>query len=298
MVKLFFYTYKLMLYILLSILSLSGIFVIFKIAEKNKTSVINIIVVNYLFAALIGNIQSGVNPLSMFSQNWFPMAVIIGMFFFIFFVVIGISTKLVGLSITTVAAKMSVVIPIIFSIIYYSENVGILKIAGVFVAVLGVVLTVYKPSDKNIKKVNIAEILIPILLFIGMGVSDSLVKYTQKEFLNSDNIALFNSSLFYISLFSSLLYAILTKQINGLFYKNVWVLGSLLGLLNFYGIFFFIKALGSNIFDSSIIFGINNVSIVSLSVLIGLFFFKEKLLSLNKIGIAISILAIIILSKA
>jgi drug/metabolite transporter (DMT)-like permease len=287
-----------MLYILISILSLSGIFVVFKIAEKKKLSVINIIVVNYLFAAVIGNIQSGVNALNMFSQDWFLMAFIIGVLFFVSFVIIGISTKLVGLSITTVAAKMSTVIPIIFSIIYFSENIGVIKILGVLMAVIGVVLTVYKPTDGVEKKINIYEILVPLILFVGMGTSDSLMKYSQYNFLNSSNIALFNSSLFYISFISSLIYVIFTKQIKELFSKNIWGLGIVLGILNFYGVFFFIKALESEIFDSSIIFGINNVGIVSLSVLIGMFVFKEKLFNINKIGVAVSILAIIILSQA
>jgi len=287
-----------MVYILISILSLSGIFVVFKIAEKKQLSVINIIVVNYLFAALIGTIQSGVNPLMMFSQDWFFMAFLIGLLFFVSFVIIGVSTKLVGLSITTVAAKMSTVIPIIFSIIYFSEQLSILKVLGVLIAVIGVVLTVYKPNSKDSKKVNIYEIIIPLLLFIGMGTSDSLVKFSQHSYLNSSNIALFNSSLFYISLISSLVYVVVTKNIKGLFNNKIWLYGSVLGVLNFYGVFFFIKALDSKIFDSSIIFGINNVGIVSLSVLIGLFLFKEKLLNINKIGVAISILAIVILSQA
>jgi len=287
-----------MLYILISILSLSGIFVVFKIAEKKQLSVINIIVVNYLFAAIIGNIQSGVNPLMMFSEDWFLMAFLIGILFFVSFIIIGVSTKLVGLSITTVAAKMSTVIPIVFSILYFNEQVGILKILGVFVAVIGVILTVYKPSAGKAKKINIYEIIIPLLLFIGMGTSDSLVKFSQHSYLDSSNIALFNSSLFYISFVSSFIYVIATKKIKGLLNKNIWFLGGVLGILNFYGVFFFIKALDSKIFDSSIIFGINNVGIVSLSVLIGLLIFKEKLFSINKIGVVISILAIIILSQA
>ncbi len=287
-----------MLYILISILSLSGIFVVFKIAEKKNLSVINIIVVNYIFAAVIGNIQSGQNPLIMFTQDWFLMAFLIGILFFVSFVIISASTKLVGLSITTVAAKMSTVIPIAFSILYFNEHVSTLKILGVLVAVIGVILTVYKKSRSKLVKINIYEIIIPLLLFIGMGTSDSLMKYTQHNFLNSSNIALFNSSLFYISFISSFIYVVFTKKISALFNKNIWLLGALLGLLNFYGVFFFIKALDSKIFDSSIIFGINNVGIVSVSVLIGLLIFKEKLFNINKIGVAISILAIIILSQA
>lgn len=287
-----------MLYILFSILSLSGIFVIFKIAGKKQLSIINIIVVNYLVAAVIGNISSGVNPLTMFSQQWLLMAVLIGVLFFVSFVIIGFSTKLVGLSITTVSAKMSVVVPIIFSVIYFGEDLGIVKIIGIVVAITGVLLSVYKPIGTQKQKINFYEILIPILLFIGMGVSDSLVKYTQHTYLTQSNIALFNSSLFYISFFSSIIYIVVTKQYKQLFNIEIWIFGAVLGLLNYYGILFFINALSLTTFDSSVIFGINNVGIVSFSVLIGLLVFKEKLNLPNKIGIVVSVLSIIILSQA
>jgi uncharacterized membrane protein len=72
--------------------------------------------------------------------------------------------------------------------------------------------------------------------------------------------------------------------------------GILLGIVNYFGVLFFIKALGTNIFDSSIIFGINNIGIVILSVLLGLLLFKEKLSSINLIGVFISIIAIFMLS--
>ena len=44
--------------------------------------------------------------------------------------------------------------------------------------------------------------------------------------------------------------------------------------------------------DSSVIFGVNNIGIVALSVLIGLWFFKEKLLFLNWLGILLSAVAL------
>jgi len=55
-------------------------------------------------------------------------------------------------------------------------------------------------------------------------------------------------------------------------------------------------ALESNVFDSSIVFGINNMGIVVLSVIIALIFFSEKLSNLNKAGIVLSILTIVFMS--
>jgi len=284
-----------MLYILLSILFFTGIFLIFKIIGKQNVSTINIIVVNYLFAAILGNIQSQESPLNAITQDWLYMAIIIGLLFFIFFIIIGISTKLVGLSVTTVASKMSVIIPIIFSIIYYNELITFFKIVGIILAIIGVSLTVYKKADAE-QKTKLSEFLIPLLLFIGMGFTDLLFKFSQHKYITENNIALFNSSLFYISFFSSLIYVLIKKEGHHLFNKKTLYYGALLGLFNYFGVFFFMKALSSNTLDSSVVFGINNVSIVILSVLIGLIIFKEKINKINIMGIISAITAIIFLS--
>ncbi len=284
-----------MIYILLSILFFTGIFLVFKIIGKKDLAIINIIVINYFVAAVLGNIQSQVNPIQALYEDWLFMSVIIGLLFFIFFIIIGISTKLVGLSVTTVASKMSVVIPITFSIIYFNENLSLYKISGIILAIIGVILTVYKKSEGN-TKVKISEFLVPLLLFIGMGFTDMLFKFSQFKYLNANNIALFNSSLFYISFLSSLVYVFIIRKQKDFFNKGTLIYGIILGIVNYYGVFFFIKALGSGAFDSSVIFGINNVSIVILSVFLGIIIFKEKTNKINIIGIASAITAIVFLS--
>jgi len=169
-------------------------------------------------------------------------------------------------------------------------------VLGIIFAILGVLFTVYKKQNQS-KKIKITEFLIPLLLFIGMGFTDLLFKFSQHKYINEKNIALFNSSLFYISFFSSLLYLIFkTKDHKYFFLKKTMLYGILLGIVNYFGVLFFIKALGTNIFDSSIIFGINNIGIVILSVLLGVLLFKEKLSSINLIGVFISIIAIFMLS--
>ncbi|MCD4709565.1 MAG: hypothetical protein K8R52_01860, partial [Bacteroidales bacterium] len=75
--------------------------------------------------------------------------------------------------------------------------------------------------------------------------------------------------------------------------------GLLLGAVNFGSIFFLVRALNYNpaagkSMDSSMIFGANNISIMALSVLVGLLVFKEKLIFVNWIGIVLSALALLL----
>jgi len=72
--------------------------------------------------------------------------------------------------------------------------------------------------------------------------------------------------------------------------------GFLLGIPNYFSIYFFILALRIDGLDSSSIFIINNVSIVLLSTLLGIVCFKEKISPKNWIGIGIAILSILLIT--
>jgi uncharacterized membrane protein len=59
--------------------------------------------------------------------------------------------------------------------------------------------------------------------------------------------------------------------------------------------FFIIKALNSKILEPSALFPINNLSILTLATIISVIVFKEKLSKKNWLGIALSLMAILIL---
>ncbi|MBN2668330.1 MAG: hypothetical protein JXR60_03790 [Bacteroidales bacterium] len=287
-----------MIYILLSILSSTGIFVIFKRINSLQLDIAPIITINYLVASAIGMVLSPYNPSDVIHENWLPWAFIIGVLFIIFFFIIGISSKIAGIAITTVASKMSVIIPILFSILYFNEVLTSAKSIGILLALAGVFLTVYRKNKKD-KNQGIWPILLPLILFVGMGMIDSLIKYTQATYISNDKSAYFTSSLFAVSFFSGLFYTLPKKQYRPQYTKiKIWVWGLVLGFVNYGSIYFLINALNSNFADSSIVFGINNVGIVVLSVLTGILIFKEKITLINSIGILSSIIAIATLSLA
>jgi len=214
------------------------------------------------------------------------------------FFLVAHSTRKAGLSVTTVASKMSVIFPIVFSLfIDPSDQLNMMKSAAVVIALIGVVLTVYKPDNGSPEK-NV--IFIPLLLFVGMGVVDSMVKLAQHQYVSDNETALFSAILFLNAFISGLLVMLLYRKDNRQFLKpKTWVWGVLLGAVNFGSIFFLVRALnyssaGGKSMDSSVIFGANNISIVALSVLVGLAIFKEKLKLINWIGVVLSALALLL----
>lgn len=291
-----------MIFLILSIFSSAAIYVIFKYLDRFKIATFNVIIINYITASILGILltktQADIFPIH---QNaWFPYSVLIGVLFILMFVVIAKSSQVVGIAITTVSNKMSVIIPIIFSImIDPNDELTNLKTTGIILAILAVFLTVYRKRKVEFDPRNI---YLPVILFLGMGVVDSIVKYSQHNFVNDDILPLFTVILFIMAAISGLVTKIIRKTpFKELLNHKVLLWGIALGISNYGSLYFLIKALnyrnslGDNI-DGSIVFGINNLGVIAVSVMIGLIVFKEKLLKINWVGIIISFVAIYILS--
>jgi drug/metabolite transporter (DMT)-like permease len=289
-----------MIYLILSIFSSTGIFLVFKFLDHKKLPSFPVIIINYFTASILGFLINAdkISISEILQAPWIPISVIIGFLFIVMFFVIARSSSEAGISITTVASKMSVVFPIAFSmIIDPSDQLTFLKAAAIISALTGVLLTVYEPIRTPANK---KRMLIPLLLFIGMGIVDSLVKFAQHTFVRDENTALFSAVLFFMAFFTGIIILpFRRKGISEFKQGPVWVWGLILGIVNFGSIFMMVSALnfvsneGIRI-DSSIVFGANNIGIVSLSVLAGLLIFREKLHRINWVGITVSALAIIL----
>ena len=286
-----------MIFLLLSILFSTGLFVIFKYFGIYKIDVLKAIFVNYIVAFSMGFFFAERQiPISeIYLQPWFSGALFLGALFVSIFFVMAMTAQKNGVSVTSIAGKMSVVVPVFFGIILYNESVTFLKIVGIIMALIAVYLSSVKEekSEKN------GTLLLPILLFIGSGTIDTLLKYIQENYVADEDVSIFSGSLFGIAgVFAFLILVIKTIKKRASFgYKNI-IAGIILGVPNYYSIIFLIKALQNKNFESSTLFTINNVAIVVVSTLVGLFFFKEKFSIKNKIGVAMAILGIILVTIA
>jgi drug/metabolite transporter (DMT)-like permease len=190
---------------------------------------------------------------------------------------------------------MSVVIPVLFGLIYYKESLGAIKLIGICIALFAVYLTSNK-SNQGIS-INRKLFFLPILVFVGSGIIDTSIKFLEDTFVAKNDVPLFSAIIFLSA--AILGYVFIGIQIiKGSFkfeFKNV-IAGICLGVPNYFSIYFLVKTLRSDILDSSGIFAINNVSIVTLSTFAGIILFKEKLIRKNWIGIILAILSIILIS--
>ena len=113
-----------MIYLVLSILASTIIFINFKLFDNYKINILQAIVVNYCIAFITGIIayDGTVKITQITSLDWFNFTLVLGTLFIIVFNLMAITTQRSGLSVVSVATKMSVVIPVLFGLIYYKES--------------------------------------------------------------------------------------------------------------------------------------------------------------------------------
>jgi drug/metabolite transporter (DMT)-like permease len=286
-----------MIFLSLSIVSSVIIAVLFKIAERFTVSVFPAIIVNYFVAVFWGLLfdEKDFDFQETLSVSWLAIGLAIGIILIVLFFVIAYSIKKIGITKTIISAKMSVVLPIGFSILYFGEVVDYVKIIGIISAVSAIFLTIYRSDSEKFDK---KFIVLPILLFLGMGTIDLLIKYTQQTFLKESDVPLFTLVSFSSAGILGLIFASFKPPVFREILKLKTILfGFLLGSANFGSMYFLILALQKTHIGSSAVFGINNVGIILFSVLIAYVIFREKISRINWFGILLSALSVLLLSR-
>ena len=282
----------------LSILSSSLLLVIFKYFERYKIQTFQAITVNYYVAASLGFLLSSlsIDPYSLVKQTWLPSAVIIGVIFIAMFYLMAISSQKVGVAISSVANKMSLVIPVVAGVILYDESLEGLKLAGVILAIAGVVLVTLPKKEIHIER---KYLLLPLVIFIGSGFLDTFFKYVETYKIRSEEIELFSASLFLIAALVGTT-VMIYKRVSAsdtLEVKSI-IGGFALGVPNYFSIHFLLMALNLPDLESTLIFPVNNTGIVLLSTLLAIVLFSEKLSKLNWAGIVLAVSSILMIAFA
>ncbi len=282
-----------MIWLILAIIFGVLLYVCFRIIGILKLDEFQVIVSNYLTAVLLGTLlwRQPVIVSEVISYSWFPVSVIIGISFFITFYIFTLSTEKAGMAITAVSSKMSVILPVLAGFIYFGDSLDLYKISGIIIALFSFILVLLR-GNRLITTMRF--MILPALIFLGTGINDTLLKYVHHFFLANDN-TLFITTLFLISFVSSFIFIIVKFIIkSGTVSIKSLMVGIILGIINFGGIFFMLQ--GLDFFEASFFFPVLSTCVVLITSIIAMIVFREKLSFINWIGIIMAITSIILIS--
>jgi drug/metabolite transporter (DMT)-like permease len=164
----------------LSIVSATFLVLSFKYFERFGIRNLHAIVFNYITCIIMGIILSqGVPDISSIVQRpWFPFAAFLGCCFFCVFNLMGYVANNVGVTVTSVASKLSMVIPVTVAVFLYRDSFTLLKGIAVLLALIAVLLTsITKESHE--KHIEAKGFILAFIIFLSSGMNDSIVNYAR-----------------------------------------------------------------------------------------------------------------------
>jgi len=281
--------------IIYTILLFNILIIVFKMFEKYKVDNLQGLIFNYITAGSCAYffLEQDFSLKEIINSAWLYHAIIIGTLFIVVFNFYAYGIQKVGIAITTVANKVSLIIPVSIAILLYGDTFTYLKGIAFFLALVGIYLSSTKAGKLSFNKKYLWLI---ILVFFGQGISDSVFNDFAQKFSDEGGY-LFFMVLFFVASVSGIIIHTgksLKTKIPIQFKSIFW--GFVFGVPNFFSLLFFLRALGDPNLNSSIVFPLVSMGVVVSSSLIGMVLFKEKLSKSNWIGILLSICAIYIFS--
>ncbi len=284
-----------MMWLIFSVVSSSALMVIFKLFGRFKVEIFPAIVFNYLTCFILGNLFLGQDNLfsnPVWNQPWLPRIAVLGFFFISAFYLMGLSTRNAGAGATSVAAKMSVVLPAAYSIVFLKEPVYLWQLMGMALSLVCVYLM--RPINNHSEGKN-NGLWVLVLVFIGSGLVDTGLNMVKNHYG-----AVVNDYKLSTIVFGSA--GIIGLIILLFFYKGKkpgmreLLGGMLLGTTNYLSLLAMFGGIGHYNGSTAWFFAVNNIGVVALSTLVSVIFFKEKISTLGYFGLGLSAVAIILMN--
>lgn len=287
-----------MQYLILCIIMNAGIFLIFRAFSHFNIPTFQAIVVNYFVCVLTGALFLGnINFISQITidQPWVLIALILGAIFIGTFYLMALCTQKLGVTVSSIASKMSLVIPVLISLFILniaSRELIALNYIGIVLALVAILFSSLKKKRENNSKLSVFVLIMPALVFISGGIIDTSINYTSHKYLSNHTEAVFPIVIFFSAMCIGLIILLIQRQKINL--KSL-IGGTLLGIVNYFSIYFLVKSLAAFDNDGAIVYPVINVGIILISSVASVAIFREKLNKLNKLGLVMSVIAVMLI---
>lgn len=291
--------------------------VAFRICQNLKIDCRQVILFNYVTAALVAIVpialglisrKLGMADIELKGSTWI-FAPIQGILFLAGFIVMDRCAWRGGVALTTVAARASLILPVIFSWAFLNQEMPAwLPVIIILVSMILIVAPAENQEHKGVQLSNKTDkqrrrrtMLALSGVFLCFGISDFGVKVSQQSvaatLAEGQSIDMHLSALMAVIFIAASIASVGWCAFIGSFKENPvgWKSiagGVALGLVNVLCTSSSLKALSE--ISTSLYYPLYNIGIVLMATFIGLVFFKEKIKWIQVEGIVLSIFAILL----
>ena len=301
-----------MLFLSLSILLSVLLLLNFRLFPRYEINTFQAIVFNYPVCFLTGLLllPAGQSFTMDLSQNWTWLALGLGVGFILTFLLSGASTQRMGITATSLANNLSLVIPVCFSLFVFrtgGKPFDTLNYLGLALAVIAVGLSTYKteppadspnPETKPTAPRFGANVLLPVSVFLFYGATNTLINYMNLHYSPSADKTIQVTLTMVVGAIVAGLLMLVVRMVQG---RETLQPRSLIGaitlgvpnFLSFYTLILALSAFGGN---GAFVYPLYNIGVILLAALLATLFFREPLSAANKIGLVLAVLAIGLIS--
>jgi drug/metabolite transporter (DMT)-like permease len=289
-----------LIYLVIAIVCNVLLGVIFKLFRLYKVDILPAIVVNYFVCTGIGFtfFQSEFPAADeILHQSWTSFALVLGGVFITGFVIAAYCVQYYGVALTTMMQKISLVVTVLFAIFFFKETSPMLKWIGLAFSIVAIILVNLKPKkDQKHMKVKWWVVLLPFVTFSFNALIDSTLFYVKAEGLNTTSDGAFTTILFGAAGLIGIIILIIRNIIAfNRISRATFLGGIILGIPNFFSIYFLLKTLQLD-WGGSVIFPVFNISVILVASIVGFLIFKESMKWYNVLGLGMALLSIVLIS--
>ncbi|MBO0932778.1 EamA/RhaT family transporter [Fibrella aquatilis] len=305
-----------MIYLFASIVLSVILLLNFRLFPRFNVNTVQAISLNYLvcfatgYALLPGPVRrcGGTAPDVPFSldfgQTWTWVALGIGVAFVVTFLLSGASTQRNGITATSLANNLSLVIPVCVSLFVLGGGGRAFdgwNYLGLVLAVVAVGLSTYKksaPDEPKTAKTSPLVALLPVAVFLMYGFTNTMINVMNVRYIAKGASPVVVTLTMVVGAIAAgtLLFGYrLIRGIDRVEKQNL--IGAVtLGIPNFLSFYTLVLALSAFKGNGAFVYPLYNIGVILLAAAVAALFFREKLLTVNKIGLALAVIAIGLIS--
>lgn len=301
-----------MINFILAVLFTVALYIIMRAYPRFKIDSFHAIVFNYYSCVVTGLFLTP--DLNAFRNvQWCSegtlLTLALGTMFVMAFMLIGLTAQKVSVTAASLAGNMSLVIPVLFGLFVFRNNnkdFTFLNYSGLVLALVALALGAIQVSPKQeiirkkeITPLNVSSLLwlLPVLTFLGSGTNNTLINYLSSTYYSAGQTTVFMiiACAGAVIIGSVLLVLRLIFNREKLKFRSI-AGGLILGVPNFLSLYFLLKALSDFENSAAYVFPIYNILSMLVSSFAAWMIYKEQLNNYNRLGLALAVLAIILIS--